>query len=83
LKPAPFRYSRACSGPATGARLARLGGGARLARLGGGAIRASGPSPVPMMNFRLARPGARAGSAGRLPLTPARVPELATNGGGR
>jgi hypothetical protein len=101
LKPALFRYSRARSGPATGARLAGLGGGARLAGLGGKArlaglggkarlaglggdtILAGGSSLVLMMNFRLSRPGARAGSAGRLPLTPARVPELATNGGGR
>jgi len=75
LKPAPFRYSRARSGPATGALLAGLGGGAK--------ILAGGQSLVPVMNFRLARPDALAGSAGRLPLTPARVPELATNGGGR
>ena len=47
MKPAPFRYSRARSGPATGALLAGLGGGAILA---------GGQSLVPVMNFRLARP---------------------------
>jgi CO/xanthine dehydrogenase FAD-binding subunit len=85
LKRAPFSCYRARSVPETVARLAGRGDGAKSP--------AGGQIPVPMMNFRLVRPAAPldltwiravlAGSIGPLPPTPARVQELATNGGGR
>ncbi len=95
MKPAPFSHYRTRSVPETVVMLAGLGDGAK--------ILAGGQSLDPIMNSRLARPGAPgdvtripcleypraspaqglAGSVGRLPLTPPRVQELATNGGGR
>src|ERR1700749_2787049 len=58
VKPAPFSYYRTRSVPETVARLAELGDGAK--------ILAGGQSLVPMMNFRLARPGAL-GDGPRIP----------------